>query len=155
MLDKEEDIRLAELPVAHRFTAWVIAHKLRFSYREALAALGESRVIRICPCGDPACASMHLGLPDASRLPLPKGSIYWNTTAGLIALSVDSERIEVEALRTREGDSPFPHYEETLQATRKEHSSTRAIVAREARRRLRDWLSNLENRELVHVTVDA
>ena len=142
------DIRLADLPIAHRFAAWAITRRLRFSYREILSALANRHVIEICPCGDAMCTTMSFTTPDPGQLALPDGGDIWSTTSGMICLATYKDHVEIEALRTDAYKPPFPHREEIRQALHDGYSPTRTMRARRARQIFRKWLADLEENEI-------
>ena len=155
MPEHNVDIRFADLPIAHRFAAWAITRKLRFTYHEVLGALADCRAVEVCDCGGPECATITFAQPHPSHLSLPTGGTYWMTTAGLIGLASDRVYMEIEALTTDEDDTGFPHRSEIHHALREGYSPTRNLHAREARRIFREWLAGLEERELAWFGVDA
>ena len=142
------DIRLADLPIAHRFAAWAITRRLRFTYREILSALADRHVIEICPCGDFMCTTMSFTTPDPGHLALPDGGNIWSTTSGMIGLATYKDHVEIEALRTDAYKPPFPHQEEIRQALHDGYSPTRTMHARQARQIFRKWLADLEESEI-------
>ena len=165
------DIRLADLPITHRFVTWSIAQITPFNnYRKMFRWISECRVIRVCPCPDPVCGTVYLTMPDGGDPPYETGWNMLNTSKGWVLVHFDDDWIKIEAvgsdainvdveitqeLRDRLRDKQFPHKEEIELALVSGHAPTQSSPGHKARAILRDWLSGLEEKPAVSLEVDT
>jgi hypothetical protein len=165
------DIRLADLPISHRFLTWNITRNTPFdNFRRVFRWIAECRVIRICPCREPLCATTYLTLPDDGDPPYETGTSIFHTNKGSLYTQFVEDWIKIEALgddfirdgeettqtRTDElRDQKFPHSDELNRALESGHAPTQPVPACKARAILRDWLSGLEESPAVSLEVDT
>ena len=165
------DIRLADLPVTHRFVTWSITQVSPFdNYRKVFRWIAECRVIRVCPCPDPVCGTVYLTIPDGGD---PAYEIGWNillTNKGSVLVDFDKDWIKIEALgsdainadveitqelRDRMRDKQFPHKDEVELALKRSQAPSQPSSDHEARGILRDWVSTLEEKPVMTIEIDS
>lgn len=144
-----KDLKLGQLPISHRVAAWLIAQYTPHDYRQLMKLTADARVVRICSCGDPECATFVLER-DPRIDPGKTGYTSKSTDAGWLFAIFNEKTIEIEALAY----DNYPHQQE-LQDANDGRTEYKPCPGWEASRKFREWVDNMQEQEIekfdVHV----